>query len=94
MSPCLSSSSFSCPNIQDIEKPDKDDWGTGLDAMHAALALERKVNKSLLDLHKVAGDHNDYQVRSLYRPKEFVYCIRHCRQVWLCVLSWLFVSLP
>ena len=34
----------------------------GLEAMEAALALEKKVNQSLLDLHKTADNHNDYQV--------------------------------
>ena len=35
----------------------------GLEAMEAALELEKKVNKSLLDLHKVADSHGDFQVR-------------------------------
>ncbi len=30
--------------------------------MQAALALEKSVNQSLLDLHAVADKHNDYQV--------------------------------
>ena len=55
-------SSFSLIVPQNIEKPSRDDWGTGLEAMEAALALEKRVNQSLLDLHKVAGKHNDYQV--------------------------------
>lgn len=32
--------------------------------MEAALELEKKVNKSLLDLHKVADSHGDFQVRT------------------------------
>lgn len=48
--------------LKDVAKPSKDEWGTGLEAMEAALALEKKVNQALLDLHKVAGDHDDYQV--------------------------------
>ena len=43
--------------LQNIKKPEKDDWGSGLDAMMAALTLERNVNQSLLDLHKVAEIH-------------------------------------
>ena len=35
---------------------------SGLEAMEAALELEKKVNKSLLDLHKVADSHGDFQV--------------------------------
>ena len=30
--------------------------------MQAALALEKSVNQSLLDLHAIADKHNDYQV--------------------------------
>ena len=48
--------------LKDVSKPERDEWGSGLDAMQAALALERRVNQSLLDLHKVAGSHDDYQV--------------------------------
>merc|ERR1711974_93832 len=42
--------------FQDIAKPTTMEWGTPLEAMEAALELEKTVNQSLLDLHKVAGD--------------------------------------
>merc|ERR1712141_856773 len=45
--------------LQNIQKPDRDEWGTGLEAMQAALQLEKNVNQALLDLHKVAGTHGD-----------------------------------
>merc|ERR1711915_610425 len=48
--------------LQAIQKPDRDEWGTGLEAMEAALALEKTVNQSLLDLHAIAGSHNDAQM--------------------------------
>jgi len=48
--------------LQDIKKPERDEWGSGLEAMQAALALEKQVNQSLLDLHGVAGSHNDAQM--------------------------------
>ncbi|KAK3585695.1 hypothetical protein CHS0354_020261 [Potamilus streckersoni] len=48
--------------LQDIKKPDRDEWGTGLDAMEVALDLEKSVNQALLDLHKVAESHNDPQM--------------------------------
>merc|ERR1711962_658922 len=35
------------------------DWGSPLEAMEAALELEKTVNQSLLDIHKVAGDKGD-----------------------------------
>merc|ERR1712180_154106 len=43
--------------FQDIAKPTTMEWGTPLEAMEAALELEKTVNQSLLDLHKGAdGD--------------------------------------
>merc|ERR1712226_439518 len=45
--------------LQNIQKPERDEWGTGLDAMQAALALEKNVDQSLLDLHKIAGGRED-----------------------------------
>jgi len=45
--------------LQGIEKPQKDEWGTGLEAMQMALALEKNVNQVLLDLHKLASQHED-----------------------------------
>jgi len=47
---------------QDIKKPEKDAWGNLVDAMETALGLEKHVNQSLLDLHAVAGSHNDAQM--------------------------------
>jgi len=48
--------------LQDIKKPDRDEWGTGLEAMQVALQLEKSVNQSLLDLHKVCSGHEDAQM--------------------------------
>lgn len=48
--------------LQDIKKPEKDEWGTGLEACKAALDLEKHVNQALLDLHKVADTQNDPQM--------------------------------
>ena len=48
--------------LQDIPKPEKDEWGTGLDAFTTALNLEKSVNEALLGLHKVADTHNDAQM--------------------------------
>lgn len=45
--------------LQNIQKPERDEWGSGLEAMQAALTLEKNVNQSLLDLHKVAESQND-----------------------------------
>jgi len=45
--------------LQDIQKPSKQDWNNGLEAMEAALELEKTVNQSLLDLHATANKHVD-----------------------------------
>ena len=61
--------------FQDISKPTAMEWGSALEAMQAALELEKtvdfilfiqfthffslQVNQSLLDLHKVGQDVND-----------------------------------
>lgn len=45
--------------FQDIQKPTRDEWGTGLESLQTALELEKNVNQSLLDLHGVASKHND-----------------------------------
>merc|ERR1712172_437841 len=43
--------------FQDVAKPTTMEWGTPLEAMEAALELEKTVNQSLLDMHKAAdGD--------------------------------------
>jgi len=45
--------------LQNVVKPERDEWGTGLDAIQAALALEKNVNEALLELHKLATNHAD-----------------------------------
>ena len=53
--------------LSDIKKPAKDEWGSGLEAMEAALELERTVNQALLDLHKIADKHGDFHVSAACR---------------------------
>ncbi|ELU16429.1 hypothetical protein CAPTEDRAFT_182078 [Capitella teleta] len=48
--------------LQPIQKPERDEWVSGLEAMKAALALEKNVNQALLDLHKLADGHGDTQM--------------------------------
>lgn len=45
----------------DIRKPPKENWSSPLEALEAALALERDVNQALLDLHSLADNHDDAQ---------------------------------
>uniref|UniRef100_A0A3Q2YG69 Ferritin n=1 Tax=Hippocampus comes TaxID=109280 RepID=A0A3Q2YG69_HIPCM len=42
-----------------VQKPERDEWGSGLEAMQSALQLEKNVNQALLDLHKLASEHVD-----------------------------------
>uniref|UniRef100_UPI00358E7A5A ferritin heavy chain B-like isoform X2 n=2 Tax=Myxine glutinosa TaxID=7769 RepID=UPI00358E7A5A len=57
--------------LQDVKKPEKDDWNNGLEAMQLALQLEKEVNTSLLDLHGVASDKNDPHL-SDFLEREFL----------------------
>ncbi|XP_060705187.1 ferritin, middle subunit-like [Hemiscyllium ocellatum] len=45
--------------LQDVKKPEQDEWGNGLGAMQRALQMEKDVNQSLLDLHKLSSGHTD-----------------------------------
>lgn len=45
--------------LKDVNKPTNDEWGSPLEALQAALSLEKTVNETLLELHKVASDRGD-----------------------------------
>ncbi|XP_043938097.1 ferritin heavy chain-like [Protopterus annectens] len=45
--------------LQDIKKPMKDEWGSGLEAMQCALELQKVTNQLLLEMHKMASDATD-----------------------------------
>ena len=45
--------------LEPIQPPGKFDYNCGIDAMRAALQLEREVNESLLQIHKIASAHAD-----------------------------------
>lgn len=77
--------------LKNVDKPEADEWGTGLDAISAALALEKNVNQALLDLHKLAGSHNDAhladfleteyldeQVKSIKELADYVTQLKRC----------------
>uniref|UniRef100_A0A8C8RCP9 Ferritin n=1 Tax=Pelusios castaneus TaxID=367368 RepID=A0A8C8RCP9_9SAUR len=46
-------------HLQDIKKPEQDEWGNSLEALKHALQLEKTVNQAMLDLHKLAMEKND-----------------------------------
>ncbi|XP_075855454.1 ferritin heavy chain-like [Microcebus murinus] len=48
--------------LYDVRKPDRDDWGGGLQAMEWAFHLEKSVNQSLLELHRLATIKGDAQL--------------------------------
>ncbi|CAM9723808.1 ferritin heavy chain B-like [Lethenteron reissneri] len=48
--------------LQDIKKPDRDEWGNGLEALQLALQLEKSVNQALLELHALADKNKDPQL--------------------------------
>ena len=48
--------------LQAVAKPEKDEWGSGLNAIESALALEKNVNQSLIELHAVGERHGDHQM--------------------------------
>ncbi|XP_045720346.3 ferritin light chain-like [Mirounga angustirostris] len=45
--------------FQDVQKPSQDEWGKTLDAMEAALVLEKSLNQALLDLHALGSARAD-----------------------------------
>lgn len=57
---------------QDIAKPQKTEFISGLEAMETALKVEHEVNGSLLALHEVAVKHNDGQLSGFLECIVFV----------------------
>ncbi|KAI6180410.1 Ferritin [Aphelenchoides besseyi] len=55
--------------LQQIEKPEKDEYEGPLEAMQSALALEKYNNKSLLELHEVSTRCNDPQMCDFIEDK-------------------------
>ncbi|RNA26745.1 ferritin [Brachionus plicatilis] len=45
--------------FKDVKRPERDEWGSGLESLEAALDLEKKVNDSLLKVHAIASENND-----------------------------------
>jgi ferritin heavy chain len=57
--------------LRDISRPQKDEWGTGLDALQSAMELEKQVLQSLYDLHATADTNNDVHLAD-YLEGEFI----------------------
>ncbi|XP_052800466.1 soma ferritin-like [Mya arenaria] len=45
--------------LQTVQKPENDEWGSGLEGMQMAVSLEKSINQSLLELYGVAEKHGD-----------------------------------
>uniref|UniRef100_A0AC34RL57 Ferritin n=1 Tax=Panagrolaimus sp. JU765 TaxID=591449 RepID=A0AC34RL57_9BILA len=69
--------------LQNIQKPERDDWGSLLEAFQAALALEKFNNSSLLELHNLAGQANDCQLCG-----EFFSALSSKFPINLIIISW------
>ncbi|XP_027632264.1 ferritin light chain-like [Tupaia chinensis] len=61
--------------FQDVQKPSQDEWGKTLDAMEAALALEKTLNQALLDLHALGSTHTDPHVSTTLTPVTYPYVL-------------------
>lgn len=55
--------------LEDIKKPAQNEWGNALQALEIALALEKKVNQSLLDLHGIASSNGDPHLSDFLESK-------------------------
>lgn len=52
--------------LDDVKKPEKDEWGSALEAFESALKLERFNNDSLLKLHEISNSATDPAVSTLF----------------------------
>ncbi|XP_016086707.1 ferritin, heavy subunit, partial [Sinocyclocheilus grahami] len=41
------------------QKPSRDDWNGGMDAITFSLDHQKSLNRSLLEIHKAAGENSD-----------------------------------
>uniref|UniRef100_A0A452SDV3 Ferritin n=1 Tax=Ursus americanus TaxID=9643 RepID=A0A452SDV3_URSAM len=48
-----------CPQLQDAQKLPEDKWLSSVDAMEAAMAMEKNLNQALLDLHALGSANTD-----------------------------------
>jgi len=55
--------------LESIPTPNQSTWAGALEGLQAALELEKKVNQSLLDLHKMADERNDPHMTNFLEDK-------------------------
>ena len=64
---CVCVCVLACPDSISLtcilpQRPERDEWGSGLEAMKIALSLEKSVNQCLTDLRRLAESKGDVQV--------------------------------
>merc|ERR1711890_2839 len=67
--------------FHDISKPTTMEWGTPLEAMTAALELEKTVNQSLLTLQNVAGSKNDSHLEDFIQGEFLVEQVESIKKI-------------
>ncbi|XP_069805143.1 ferritin, middle subunit-like [Dendropsophus ebraccatus] len=67
--------------LQEIKKPDRDEWGSPLEAMQAALSLEKTVNQALLELHNVAMERKDPHLCDLLECEYLKEHVEHIKKI-------------
>ena len=48
-----------CISLQDIARPERNNWHGGFQAMECAFHMEMLINQSLLNMHEVAKEKGD-----------------------------------
>jgi len=66
---------------QQIAAPSLQEWGCALDALKAALDLERQVNQSLLELHTTASAKNDPHLTKLLEDEYLEEQVESIKQI-------------
>ncbi|KAL8206615.1 UNVERIFIED_CONTAM: Ferritin heavy chain B [Gekko kuhli] len=92
--------------LEDIKKPNQDDWASSLEAMQEALRLEKQVNQALLDLHELAttkadphlcdfleSEYLDEQVKAIKRLGDHITNLKHLGVPQNCMGEYLFDKL-
>ncbi|XP_021325798.1 ferritin, lower subunit-like isoform X1 [Danio rerio] len=57
--------------LQTVAKPSRDDWKGGIDALAFSLEHQKSINRSLLEVHRVAGEHSDPHLSDFLEGKFF-----------------------
>lgn len=67
--------------LQPIEKPERDSWGSGTEAMHAYLEIQKTANQSLLTVHELAVKHEDAQMADYIESDFLEEKVKHIKKV-------------